>query len=148
MRLGLQGIPSVHLLIPEVASSYTNTFPLTISWLRSRSCGRRKQWARCPAKQASKMINASFVVSMCPRHVGTHAGAFPVFIAQTPKVRVDKRSVVAQRVKILFFGEQAAMYAGNSNWRRYGSVWQGEHICVIDDRVEYKGKLERGLPSD
>ncbi len=85
IRLGLHGIPSVHRLIPEVASSYTKTFPLTISWLRSRSCGRRKQWARAPVKHASKMISASLVVSICPRHVGTHAGAFPTFIAISAK---------------------------------------------------------------
>ena len=87
IRLGLHGIPSVHRLIPEVASSYTKTFPLTMSWLRSRSCGRRKQWARAPVKQASKIISASLVVSMCPRHVGTHAGALPTFIAASRNPR-------------------------------------------------------------
>lgn len=44
VRLGLHHLPSVHLLIPEVASSYTNTFPLAISCGNSASVGRRREW--------------------------------------------------------------------------------------------------------
>ena len=100
IRLGLHGIPSVHRLIPEVASSYTKTFPLTINWLRSRSCGRRKQWARAPVKHASKMISASLVVSMCPRQVGTHAGALPTCIALSTKRRTGAAGSFCSQGKV------------------------------------------------
>ncbi len=48
VRLGLHELWSVHLLIPEFASSYTNTFPLVISCGRSVSLGRPRQGWRSP----------------------------------------------------------------------------------------------------
>ncbi len=97
IRLGLHGIPSVQRLMPEVASSYTKTFPLTISELRSRSWGRRKQWANVPRKHASNIIRASLVVSMWPFHVGRHWGAFPLFIALPSQLAAEQTSPVDEQ---------------------------------------------------